>query len=223
MFRRLNDVLKPTELAELRTLLATTQFEDGAATAGPGARRAKRNLQASGKAQSVTPARTLVSNALMRHEDFRLHALPLRILPPLFSRYDPGMRYGAHTDNAVMGQDPPLRTDIAVTLFLTPPEDYDGGELTVGVDGAPQSVKLPAGSAVVYPATTLHRVEPVTRGQRLAAVTWVQSIVRDAAQRELLADLATALRAFQASAPNAAETLLLSKTRANLVRMWADL
>ena len=222
MLRRLDDVLTPVELAQMRAMLATMRFEDGGVTAGAAARRVKRNLQAVGAQVDIEPARKLVIEALMRHADFALYTFPLRALPPLFSRYEPGMSYGEHTDNAIMGREPPVRTDIAVTVFLTPPEDYDGGELTIGIDGEPETVKLRAGSAVIYEATSLHRVEPVTRGQRLAAVTWVQSFVRDAAQRELLADLAISLRFLRTAAPTARETLLLAKSRANLMRMWSQ-
>lgn len=222
MLRRLHDVLTPTELTQMRSMLAKMRFEDGAATAGAAARRVKNNLQAPGAQPDVEPARRIVIEALMRNAEFTLYTLPLRALPPLFSRYEPGMSYGEHTDNAIMGRDPPVRTDIAVTVFLTPPEDYVGGELTIGVDAEPESVKLRAGSAVIYDATSLHRVEPVTHGQRLAAVTWIQSCVRDAAQRDLLADLATSLRFLRAAAPTARETLLLAKSRVNLIRMWSQ-
>jgi len=143
----------------------------------------------------------------------------LRIVPPLFSRYENGMHYGEHTDNAVMTN---VRTDLALTVFLSPPGDYDGGELVMNADRDPRRVKLPAGSAIAYSAATLHRVEPVTRGERLAAVTWVQSMVRDAARRELLEDMGRVLRHLRAGVPNGHETLLLAKSHANLLRMWSD-
>jgi len=223
MFRKFKDVLTPAEVDRLRTILHTARFEDGAATAGTGARQVKRNLQAAGREPDLEGARRVVTEALLRHEGFRIHALPLRTLPAIFSRYEPGMTYGDHTDNAIMGRETLVRTDISVTLFLSAPEEYEGGALTIDTDGEPEAVKLPAGSAVVYDATSLHRVEPVMRGQRLAAVTWVQSIIRDAAQRALLADISTTLRFLRASAPNAPETLLLAKSRANLMRMWSEL
>ncbi len=223
MFTRLTNVLTPAELERLQTMLASTSFADGAATAGHAARRVKNNLQVPAAQTDMDPGRVLIGEALLRHEDFRNLAMPLRIMPPLFSRYEPGMSYGEHTDNAIMGRDPPVRTDIAVTVFLSAPESYVGGELMIGVDGEPRPVKLPAGSGVIYDATSLHRVEPVTQGVRLASVTWVQSVVRDAAQRELLADLSASLRFMRATAPAARETLLLAKTRANLMRMWSEL
>lgn len=220
MHKHFSNVLRPEELDQLLTLLAAATFEDGARTAGPAVASVKRNVQATGRTAEMDVARKVVSDALLRNEELRLFALPLRVMPPLFSRYGVGMQYGEHTDNPIMGQDPPLRSDIAITLFLTPPERYDGGELRVGVD---RSFKGAAGDAVAYPATSLHRVEPVTRGQRLVAVTWVQSVVRDAAQRELLLDLAVALRFMRVAAPDAPATRLLAKSRANLLRMWAEL
>ena len=221
MLIRLPDVLRADELTKLNAMLASMRFDDGAATAGSAAREVKRNLQAVEQQANVDPARKLVTAALSRCEAFIDHTLPLRLVPPLFSVYEPGMRYGDHTDNALMGL-PLVRTDVAVTLFLSDPADYDGGALVIESDGAAQSVKLPAGSAVAYSATTVHRVEPVTRGKRRAAVTWVQSLVRDDAQREVLLELQHALRRLREVAPDAHETLLLSKARANLLRMWSE-
>lgn len=219
MFKVFNSVLTPSELLRLQTLLATATFEDGTSTAGSAARNVKHNLQAVGAQPGLDEARGVVMEALSRNEEFREYAFPLRLVPPLFSRYEPGMRYGEHTDNALMGN---VRTDLAMTLFLVPPEDYDGGELVVDVDRYPRLVKLGAGCAVVYLATSLHRVDPVTRGRRLAAVSWIQSIVRDPAHREILADLGVTLRFIRAGAPNTRETLALAKARANLLRMWSD-
>ncbi len=223
MYAQLNDVLTVDERARLDAMLAGARFEDGASTAGAAARRVKHNQQVSQSDEATSPARALVMEALVRHETFRNHAMPLRMMPIVFSRYEPGMTYGDHTDNAIMGRDPVVRTDLAVTVFLSSPESYDGGELMIGVDGDPRPVKLRAGSAVVYDATSLHRVEPVTRGVRLAAVTWIQSLVRNSAQRELLADISIALNWLREVAPASPQTLKLAKARANLVRMWSDL
>jgi len=221
MLIRLPDVLSADELAKLDALFAGMRFEDGTATAGSAARDVKQNRQAVERQPNIDPARKLVTAALSRCEAFLDHTLPLRLVPPLFSVYEPGMRYGAHTDNALMSL-PLVRTDVAVTLFVSSPTDYDGGELVIEADGAAQSIKLAAGSAVAYSATTVHHVAPVTRGKRRAAVTWVQSLVRDDAQREVLLDLQLALRRLRDLAPDARETLLLSKARANLLRMWSE-
>lgn len=223
MYTQLSDVLSVDERRRLDAMLAGARFVDGAATAGAAARRVKNNLQVEQGDESMNAARALVTEALLRNEAFRNHAMPLRMMPMVFSRYEPGMTYGDHTDNAIMGRDPVVRTDIAVTVFLSAPESYEGGELLIGVDGDPRPVKLRAGSAVVYDATSLHRVEPVTRGVRLAAVTWLQSLVRNSAQRELLADISIALNWLREVAPASPQTLKLAKARANLVRMWSDL
>jgi PKHD-type hydroxylase len=219
VFKLLDTLVTPAELLQLLTLLSGAAFESGAVTAGPGAREAKNNLQATSAQPAVEEARVILRNALQRSEAFREFAFPLRIVPPLFSRYEPGMRYGEHTDNAVMGN---VRTDLALTLFLSAPESYDGGELIVDVDREPRSIKLAAGNAVVYLATSLHRVAPVTRGMRLAAVTWVQSMIRDATRREILNDLDVTLRFLRGNAPNSREALSLAKVRTNLVRMWVE-
>ena len=220
MYTRLDGILNRDELRQLHALLATATFDDGMTTAGQAARGVKRNLQAVGL--DAEQARRLFNEALTRNDAFARAALPFRILPPIFSRYGSGMNYGDHTDNPIMGGDVPVRTDLALTVFLTEPDDYDGGELIIDADRDAQRVKLPAGCGVLYPATSLHRVAPVTRGERIAAVTWVQSLVRDAARRDVLADLAVVLAYLRSVAPNTRETLLVAKARANLMRMWAE-
>ena len=222
MFKQLDNVLSGADLAHVHSVLNEVNFEDGAATAGAAARKVKHNLQASTGSTNLDALNRLVLEALLRHDALRLYAMPLRFLPPIFSRYEPGMQYGVHIDNAIMGRQPAVRTDVAVTLFLTPPEQYDGGELIIGVEPNAPRLKLMAGSAVAYPATALHRVAEVSRGRRTAAVTWLQSAVRDSQQRETIADLAVALRFMRESAPQALETELIARTRANLIRMWAD-
>lgn len=221
MITCLANVLTPEELAQLREQLSKLNFVDGRATAGWHARLVKHNTQAE-PGPALAALQSLVDGALRRHPVFELAARPRRMRPPLFSRYEDGMEYGAHVDDAVMGGGEPLRTDIAVTVYLSDPESYDGGELITDGSGGEQSFKLPAGCAVVYPASTLHRVAPVTRGVRLAAVTWVQSLVRDPARRELLFDLDTARRSLFAREGKNEEFDLLSKSFANLMRMWAE-
>lgn len=200
-------------------MLATADFSDGARTAGWNARPVKHNLQATHDA-----AAQLVQQALNRHPLFRTAVFPSRLRAPLFSRYLPGMSYGTHIDNPLMGTTTPLRADLAVTLFLSEPADYEGGELVLDTHSGTQAYKLEAGQALVYPATTLHRVAEVTRGERLAAVLWVQSLVRDAAQREILFDVDTVRRSLwqQAGEVSTPEFELLSKTHANLLRAWAE-
>jgi len=214
-------VLDPARLAAVREHLAAARFADGAATAGWHARGVKLNEQAVGADPATRAARSLVAEALRGHPVFAAGLLPLRVLPALFSRYGIGQGYGAHVDDALMGDDPPLRTDLAVTVFLSAPDDYAGGELVLDSTAGEQSFKLAAGDAVAYPATSLHRVAPVTAGVRLAAVTWAQSLVRDAAQRELLFDLDTARREVLAREGKSATFDRLARSYANLLRMWA--
>lgn len=215
----LSGVLDSDTLQRIRSLLAGASFGDGAATAGWNARPVKRNEQATHDA-----AAQLVSQALMRHPLFRTAALPARLRTPLFSRYRPGMSYGTHVDNPLMGTLNSLRADIAVTVFLSDPAAYDGGELVLDTHSGTQAYKLEAGQALVYPATTLHRVNEITRGERLAAILWVQSLVRDAARREILFDLDTVRRNLweRAGDTTTPDFELLAKSYANLLRAWAE-
>lgn len=219
MIRQFDDLLSQEQLRQMAAWLEKTAFVDGAATAGATARRVKNNLQAQNAQPGLEQARALFGEAVLQNAEFRDFALPLRAVPPLFSRYETGMRYGDHTDNALMGN---VRTDLALTLFLSAPESYDGGELVIETDREPRVVKLKAGCAILYPATSIHRVEVVTRGRRDVAVTWIQSMVRDAGQREIITDLGIALAHARRSLPDARETLLIAKSRANLLRMWSD-
>lgn len=215
-------VLDAEALHAVRSALAGAAFADGRYTAGWHASKVKHNLQAShdGAAQRV-------HQALMAHELFHAAALPARVRMPMFSRYTTGMGYGRHMDDALMaagdGQGA-LRADIAVTVFLSDPTSYDGGELVIEGAGGTTAYKLDAGQAIVYPATTLHHVAEVTGGERLAAVLWVQSLVRDAARREILFDLDTARRGLWDQAQQAAtpEFDLVTKTYANLLRAWSE-
>ena len=215
------DVLTADELASIVAVLSAAAFGDGRDTAGWNARLVKRNLQAL-KNDPARGAAEAVETALRRNALFASAALPRRIAPVMFSRYEQGMAYGSHFDDAVMGGANPLRSDIAMTLFLSAPADCDGGELVIETTGGEEAYKLDPGSAVIYPATTLHRVEPVRRGVRVAAVTWVESLVRDAAKREILFDLDNARRALFAIGGKTREFDLVSKSHANLLRRWAE-
>lgn len=223
MITCIGDVLTFEELAKVRTAFADMVFVDGKATAGHRAQRVKHNLQADrAKSPQSNEVEDIVLAALRRNAEFRRTALPRHIRPPLFSRYEPGMQYGRHVDDAIMGTTQRARSDLSVTLFVSDPQDYDGGELVIEASLGEQEVKLPAGAAVVYASSTLHRVAPVTRGQRLAAVTWVQSLVRDPAAREILHDLDLVRRACNRLAPDGHETDLAYKTYVNLLRMWSE-
>ncbi len=221
MILHLDQLLAQAELDALNLQLADLPFGDGAATAGDDARRAKNNLQIS--VDLVPQARPLVEmivNAVQRNALFGSATLPSRISAPIFNRYGQGMFYGSHVDNALIGPDR-VRSDIAVTVFLSRPEAYDGGDLVIeGVSGV-QRVKLGAGSAVVYPATSLHCVEPVTRGTRQAAVFWVESMVRDEGRRRILFDLDVAINQLKQRSADWPEITRLTSCYHNLMRMWA--
>lgn len=217
------DLLSAAVLAEVRQIVTDANYQDGKLTAGHIARGVKQNLQIAAGDASITRAQELVSTALLQSDGVRLHAMPKRILPVTFNRYDIGMSYGNHVDNALMAAPGGvLRGDISITVFLSEPTDYEGGELVINSDVGAQKIKLAAGAALLYPSTTMHRVEAVTRGCRLAAITWVQSLVRDATQRQMLAELSGLVRWAHDKAPDTGEAMALGKIRANLVRLWAD-
>ncbi len=213
------NVLDAENVQWLRDNLAQVRYVDGRQTAGREARLVKRNDQVDRADPLLARMQDLVTDRLLDHQLFRMAARPHLVRPPLFSRYEPGMAYGSHVDDAIMGG---MRTDLSVTVFLSDPEDYDGGELVIESAAGEQDVKLAAGDAVVYPTTFLHRVAPVTKGERHAAVTWVRSLVRDAAKREMLFDLETARLALFERLGKTPELDLLAKTQSNLLRRWAE-
>ena len=215
------DILDWGEIKKIRQAIGEAAFKDGKLTAGYRAKRVKNNLQLDKDAPGAQEVKNLVLAGLKRNKAFQIAALPRTIRPPLISRYQEGMNYGRHVDDALMPGEPKVRSDLSITVFLSSPEDYDGGELVMDSPFGRQEVKLPAGAAVVYPSSTLHRVAPVTRGERLAAVTWARSYVRDAAQRELLHDLHAVQKKMAAAMPDEPETDLAFKTYSNLLRMWS--
>lgn len=219
----IGNLLSDDELAHIRDLLRDAEFVDGKLTAGWHARLVKHNTQLKGSDRAATDVRDLITTALKRNPVFQQVARPKIIRPPLISRYQVGMSYGSHVDNAIMGDASPMRTDLSLTVFLNSPTDYAGGELVIEDMQGIHPFKLDAGSMVVYPSTTLHRVEPVTQGERLVAVSWVQSLVREASDRELLFDLDTARQSLFEKYGKTPEFDLISKSHANLLRKWADL
>ena len=224
MLLLLPSVLKADELALVRALLAAAHFVDGRLSAGAAARRVKNNEEMDPAAQDLERLNRVVMGSLARHPVYRAGALPLHAAGPLYARYRPGMAYGDHLDDPIMGAGGvKYRSDIALTVFLNPPDEYDGGELVIRSSAGEQVVKLAAGDAVLYPAGSIHRVSPVTRGERLVAVTWVQSLVRDAARRELLYGLNAAREKLLRDAPEAAETAQVNAAYLNLIRMWSDI
>ncbi len=218
----LQQVLVEEDLARVRAELDAAAWVAGKRTAGAAARGVKENLQLDGGDARTQALERFVADALRRHALFEIAARPARLSRLLFSRYEPGMTYGQHTDDALMGAgEDRLRTDLAFTLFLCEPRAYEGGALCIASALGEQAIKLDAGDAILYPAGSIHQVSPVTAGVRLAAVGWVQSYVADAAQRELLFDLSVArVRLAEASAQRDA-LLLIDKSISNLLRMWA--
>jgi PKHD-type hydroxylase len=213
------DVLPADDLETVRAALAQAKFVDGRETAGFAARTVKLNQQAAASDRSLDTVRKIVADRILGSEVFRLAVRPKALSPLLFSRYDPGMRYGSHVDDALMNG---MRTDVSFTLFLNAPESYEGGELVIETPAGDDAIKLPAGSLIAYPSTSLHHVAEVTRGERLVAVGWARSLIRDPAQRELLFDLDTARRRMFARDGKGEDYDLVSKSLANLLRMWAE-
>jgi PKHD-type hydroxylase len=212
-------VLTPDELASVRAAFDAAVFVDGRETAGWAAKTVKNNSQAKAGDKAMDAARALVRERLMAHPLFAMAARPKQLSGLLFARYEKSMEYGAHVDDALMGG---MRSDISFTLFVDEPEDYDGGELVMETSAGETEVKAPAGAMFLYPSTTLHRVAKLKSGVRRVCVGWAQSFVRSAEQREILFDLDTARRALFKASGKTAEFDLMSKSLANLMRMWAQ-
>ena len=219
------DVLSADEVGRVRDGLARADWVDGKVTAGHQSARAKDNMQVAESCPIGRELGGLIVDALQRSPLFMSAALPLRVFPPLFNRYQGGQSFGTHVDNAVRqvpGTPHRVRTDLSATLFLCPPADYDGGELVVEDVYGVHNVKLPAGHLVLYPASSLHHVRPVTRGARLASFFWVQSMVRDDGERALLFDLDTAIQRLSVENANHPSAVELTGVYHNLLRRWAD-
>ena len=223
MLLTIPELLDAAQLAEIRRLLADAPFTDGRYSAGADARRVKHNEEVDPSDTRVRALNQLVLMPLHRHETFQAAALPRKLSGAFFARYLPGMQYGAHVDDPVMGPEGGrYRTDVSVTVFIGEPQSSEGGELVVETDFGEQQVKLPAGHAVIYPSSSLHRVSPVTGGERLVAVAWAESMVRDPARRQMLYELYQVHEALRRDNPDAEVTRRAGHVRANLMRMWAD-
>jgi len=224
MLLEIPGVLSRPQIDKIRELADGAQFKDGRSTAGMAAARVKRNEELAVEPDRQQLLNRIVMSSIAQNSLFRSFALPHRMADFILARYQPGMAYGDHVDDPIMGSGGPrFRTDVSMTLFLNEPDSYDGGELVVRTPFGDKQVKLSAGSAVVYPSASVHRVAPVTRGERLAALTWIQSYVRDAARRELLFELDRAREHLLTSDPDADTTQYVDRSYANLLRMWAEL
>lgn len=225
MLLSIPEVLTGDQVAEAREQLARADWVDGRVTAGYQSSRVKHNRQLPEDHPAARALGEMILAALQRSPLFISAALPLRIFPPLFNQYEGGQSFGSHVDNAIRqvpGTGFRIRTDLSATLFLSQPDEYDGGELAVEDTYGVHTVKLPAGDMVLYPSTSLHHVRPVTRGARIASFFWIQSLVRDDADRTLLFDLDTAIQRLSAEAPDHPAAVQLTGVYHNLVRRWAE-
>jgi PKHD-type hydroxylase len=222
MILSFEEVISEEEHRALLGKIAQATFVDGRETAGGRLSEHKRNEQISRQAPEMAEITQLVLAALKRHEAFRNATYPQQLHSVMVSRYRPGMEYGWHVDEAVMGDAVPWRSDLSLTLFLNAPTDYDGGELALESGSGQTTVKLSARAMVCYPTGQLHCVQPVTRGERLAVIGWIQSLVRDGGAREALWDLAQAREQVYAREGKSRTFDLINKTHANLLRRWAQ-
>lgn len=225
MLLRIPGVLRADEVARIRERIDAEAWVDGNVTAGHQSARAKSNLQLPEESAVARECGEAILAALGRHPLFFSAALPRQVYPPLFNRYGPGMTFGDHVDGAIRVHPPTtrrMRTDVSATLFLTPPEDYDGGELTIEGTFGPQAVKLPAGDLVIYPATSVHRVTPVTRGERVSSFFWIESMVRDDGERTLLFEMDMALVRLAREVDDHPSLIALTGCYHNLLRRWGD-
>jgi len=219
MLLQIPGILNNDELATVMRELGEGAYEDGGSTAGAVARELKKNLQLKSDTEAAKKCAPLILSALRRNATFYNLALPHRIHGPIFNRYDVGMTYGSHVDNAIMGNE--VRSDVSATLFLSPPDSYDGGELILQEHQTERRIKLSPGSMVVYASTNVHRVEPVRRGTRVAAVFWIQSLVREESRREILYDLSVIMNGLR-DRLDAAENAAIAAVYSNLMRQWAE-
>jgi len=225
MLIEIPNVLTVEEVAQCRDALAKANWADGRYSAGYLSHAVKENSQLPDSDPTARKLGEVILLALENNPLFTSAALPLKVLPPLFNRYAQAQSYGGHIDGAIRpmeGTPHRLRTDLSATLFLAAPESYEGGELVVKDSFGERSIKLPAGSMVLYPGTSVHRVEPVTQGVRLAAFFWIQSMVRDGTQRTILFELDTAIQRLAANVPSHPSLVELAGVYHNLLRCWAD-
>jgi len=220
-FIHIPSLLKPDELKEIDEILARAKFVDGKTSATLGAQIVKNNLQLDDESDELAAIRSILARALKTSPLFGIAALPKTIHPFLISKYTAGNVYGWHVDSPLMGE-PPMRTDLAMTVFLTSPDDYQGGELLIQTDAGTSMFKPAKGDAVLYSCQYIHAVNQVTNGTRLAAVTWIQSNVKNPEQRQILFQLNQIHGLLFNREPTAPETTLLLQTHANLFRMWSD-
>ncbi len=236
MLLEIPHLLTPEEVEALRAVAARGQFVDGRETAGAALSEIKQNEQLKAAPEQMQVMVEVLQRAMERSAEIQRFAWPRKVRPPILSRYAPGMAYGSHYDQPVMGSRNPMRSDMSMTVFLSETESYDGGELNLVTPFGPRLVKLAPGGAAIYATVLRHQVNPVTRGERLAVVTWIQSLVKDPEKRQILYDIACARQALRELAPDGGRGVvgdqprdqrdtaedLLHKTEFNLLRLWAE-
>ncbi len=226
MLLAIPDVLSPEQVTAARSLLDKAEWIDGKVTAGPQSARTKNNQQVAEGSEAAESVGDMILTALQRNPLFVSAALPLRVFPPLFNRYQGGHSFGNHVDNAIRqigATGHRVRTDLSATVFLAEPDEYDGGELTVEDNFGVHKVKLPAGDMVLYPSSSLHSVTPVTRGARVASFFWIQSMIRDDGRRTLLFDLDVSIQQLSRDVPAHPSVVQLTGVYHNLLRQWAEM
>jgi PKHD-type hydroxylase len=225
MMLHIPNVLTAEQVARCRDVMVKADWVDGNVTAGHQSRKVKYNLQLPEESQTARDLGDMVLKALYCSPLFMSAVLPKQVFPPLFNRYDAGMTFGSHVDNAIRSHSTMpvrIRTDVSATLFISSPDDYDGGELTVEDTYGEHSVKLPAGDMVIYPGTSLHNVTPITRGSRIASFFWIQSLIRDVSHRALLFDLDMAIIRLTQDHPEHPSIVNLTSVYHNLLRQWSE-
>jgi len=222
MLLEISNVLSGQEISAVRQALENAPFIDGKLSAGAAAQRVKNNEEVDVRSQDVQQLNNLVMTRLVENSIYRAAALPMKVAAPYYARYGTGMSYGDHVDDPIMHADTPYRSDISITIFLSDKTDYEGGELVINTQYGEHTVKLNAGDAVMYPSSSVHHVNEVTSGTRLVAVTWLQSLVREPAKRELLYDMYQVKEQLLQTAPDDENTKRLDRSYVNLVRMWGD-
>ncbi|RYV00965.1 Fe2+-dependent dioxygenase [Shewanella sp. OPT22] len=221
MIKPIKNLFTPQQVQALRNLIAQGEFEDGKNTAGWHAQNVKTNLQWLGNEPITHELHQALAHILTANSEFTSLTYPKKMMPFIVSKSTNHGGYGNHIDDAIMHNEELVRTDISCTIFLSDPDDYQGGELVMTLGGIEMEYKLQAGDAIVYPSTTLHRVNPVTSGERLVALTWIESLVSDASQREILFDLDSARKAIMQQSGKSNEFDLITKSHSNLLRRWA--
>jgi PKHD-type hydroxylase len=222
MLIRISHLLSQRQIKRAQELLSSVQFIDGKLSAGIAAKRIKNNQEVATDQAQLNELNDIVMGNLVRHPIYKNAALPHRVAAPFYARYTPGMFYGDHVDDPVMGVGERYRSDVSITVFLNAPKDYGGGELVIRTSFGKQVIKHDAGDAVMYPSSSRHHVNEVSWGMRLVAVTWLQSLVRDPDKREILYELSLAREKLIRNAPDAEETAHIDTAYVNLVRMWAE-